>query len=236
MGGTMFGVSLVGTIREPRPMLTTARRSRLLLLLLLTVAPVAGFGAYHVARTGEREAVHGRFREYLAKQAASVEAEIGSSVEMLEYLAGLYRSSEFVTRREFSDFARPALARHPDIQAVEWAPRVTAQGREAHVARMRAEGVKGYAITHRGREGAALGRAPFPGAPSCHVCRRSRRRRAVAWLRPGVGRHLQRGAPAGDGNRSTAALGSRAPRPRDNLFGCAARHAADLPYGRHRHE
>ncbi len=143
-------------------MLTTARRSRLFLLLLLTAAPIAGFGAYHVARTGEREEVHERFREYLAKQVASVEAEIGSSVEMLEYLAGLYRSSEFVTRREFLDFARLALARHPDIQAVEWAPRVTAQGREAHVARMRAEGFKDYAITHRGREGQLSAAPPSP--------------------------------------------------------------------------
>jgi len=50
-------------------------------------------------------------------------------VEIVESIGGLYDASDFVTRREFHNFVRGSLAKHAEIRALEWIPRVTLRER-----------------------------------------------------------------------------------------------------------
>jgi PAS domain S-box-containing protein len=134
------------------------RRTALFLTLL---GPLAGVAAYCTADANEQAWLEREFGDHLAKQATLLEARIGSCVEMLHCLAALYDTSGHVTREEFAAFALPALARHPEIHAVDWAPRIGAESRVAHVAQMRAQGLAGYEIRWRGADSRL---APAPTA------------------------------------------------------------------------
>ncbi len=78
----------------------------------------------------------------------------------LQALAALYSSSPFITRRDFSSFIQRLSLLYPHAYSLTWAPRVTAQGREAFMARARADGFPDFEITARGPDD-TLQPAPF---------------------------------------------------------------------------
>ena len=71
-------------------------------------------------------------------------------------LQDFYRGSAKVQRHEFTVFSQSILTRHPEIQALEWLPRVPYQGLRAFEKQVRAEGFPGFRVTERDRDGAAV--------------------------------------------------------------------------------
>ncbi len=68
--------------------------------------------------------------EVESKQIAShVQREVIPASEIVASIASFFESSELVSAAEFEAFVRPAMKRHPSLAALEWAPRVTAEGR-----------------------------------------------------------------------------------------------------------
>ena len=131
-------------------MFTTRRRLSPLFVVLVLSGPFVGAWTYYLVRVDQRERARARFEEFLAQRAVLTQARIAACTETLHHVAALYGSSEYVSRSEFSAFARPALARHPEILSIAWAPRVTADQREAHLALMHEQGLPNYGITHHG--------------------------------------------------------------------------------------
>lgn len=68
-------------------------------------------------------------------------------------LRDLYGTSSAVGRREFAEFAQRLLARHPEIQALEWLPRVSYDALPAFEKSVQAEGYLGFRVSERDLDG-----------------------------------------------------------------------------------
>lgn len=72
---------------------------------------------------------------------------LGNSLEALHSLAAFYDTRGRVSRDEFRRFVAHTLARHPELQALSWTPRVPSGERAAFEAAVRAEGFAGFEFT-----------------------------------------------------------------------------------------
>ncbi len=119
--------------------------------LAVAIAAISAF----FAQAGSWET--GRFRTELEQRAtALVEAlkrSIAGDIEALMGLASFMASAPEVQREHFHAFLRTAMAHHPAIQALEWAPRVPDAKRPAFENAMRLHGAPGFRITERGVDG-----------------------------------------------------------------------------------
>ena len=78
----------------------------------------------------------------------------------MNLLAGLFETSAGVSRDQFRAFARPALERHPVIQALEWVPRVVHGQRTGLEEAARQEGLAQFQFTELDAQGRWVGAAP----------------------------------------------------------------------------
>ncbi|HEX5660649.1 MAG TPA: CHASE domain-containing protein [Polyangiales bacterium] len=69
------------------------------------------------------------------------------SLEVLYSLAGFLSAAPDATREEFAQFVRGALARLPELQALEWVPAVSDTERADYEARARRDGLDSFALT-----------------------------------------------------------------------------------------
>ncbi len=113
-----------------------------------------------------RDRARGEQGRSFAKRAASVAAEVRSGlelpVEVLEGIRSLIASTPQLSSAEFARFVSSPLQRHTAITALEWAPVVPAQLRDAFESSARDQGLSGFRITeqHAGgtMEAAGVGR------------------------------------------------------------------------------
>ena len=68
-------------------------------------------------------------------------------------IADLYAASEYVTANEFQNFVARTIDNHPGIQALEWAPLVTAEERQAFESLIRRQGYDSFRIVERNPSG-----------------------------------------------------------------------------------
>ncbi len=101
----------------------------------------------------ERNALRGELRELANDRAQILQANIQSATEVLHSLALLHTSSGSMPAEQFTLFARDAIGRHPELQAVEWIPRVSHDHRDEYQAAMRAAGFPAFEFTEIGADG-----------------------------------------------------------------------------------
>ncbi len=75
---------------------------------------------------------------------SKVETELNSSLNILDSLVALYKSSIYVDRAEFEQFSRIVLKDQPGVKALQWLPRVTANKKQALINEARATDLKNY--------------------------------------------------------------------------------------------
>jgi PAS domain S-box-containing protein len=124
-------------------------------VLALVVAAGAGLTAWSyltlrreaeaTARLEARQAAHERV-ELLRSQ-------VLRSLEILHSIVALFETSEEVKRDEFRRFVRPALARQPELQALEWIPRVPEELRTRFERAAESDGLEGFHFTEIGATG-----------------------------------------------------------------------------------
>jgi signal transduction histidine kinase/CheY-like chemotaxis protein len=85
---------------------------------------------------------------------------LGNSLEALHSLRSFYESQGRVDRAHFHTFAGGILARHPELQALSWTPRVPAAQRPEWEASARAEGLTDFQFTAIDPATGRLERAP----------------------------------------------------------------------------
>lgn len=124
--------------------------------LCVTLALAAALSAS--VRHYELQQTAHRFDRQSDELSGRLKAGLDQYAEVLASLAALYRASKEVDRAEFSVFTEYIFRRHPEIQALEWLPRVTHDQRAALESGVRREGFPGFSITERS-EGRALARA-----------------------------------------------------------------------------
>lgn len=87
----------------------------------------------------------------------AIEQKANHSIEVLSYLNALYYSIDQFSARQFNKYSHLVLARHPEIMALEWAPRISQAERKQFEKSMQ-EQHPGYQITQQLKSG-VMGRA-----------------------------------------------------------------------------
>ena len=140
---------------EPRLLWRRRAFSVFLPVLLMALAFVVMFVQ---SRKWEQEESLAEFRMLSRQLADKIQTHFGAQEGLLEQAEVLFLSKPDVSRNEFQHMMQKALARHPMIQAVEWAPLVLGRERagfEAQQAWREPE----FAIRERGADG-RMQRAP----------------------------------------------------------------------------
>jgi signal transduction histidine kinase/integral membrane sensor domain MASE1 len=94
----------------------------------------------YASRSEQRE-LQSHFNDEAARIANDIERRVALNTETLRAVGGLFVASDQVEADEFGRLADLLLPAHPEIRALGWAPRVTADQRAAFEARLRAEGL-----------------------------------------------------------------------------------------------
>lgn len=85
--------------------------------------------------------------------AATLQYGINKHFEYLTSIKGLFSASEKVERAEFKIFVKETLEIHPEIQALEWIPRVTWQERAAYEKEAQSDGLNNFQFLEESNEG-----------------------------------------------------------------------------------
>jgi len=115
--------------------------------IVLSVVLFAGL------RDRERDRVQIDFQRAAEDRVAALWKDISSHLLIMESIRSFYASSQKVGRSEFQAFVTPLLQHHPNIQALEWIPRVHHSERAAYEAAARQDGYPHFQITERQMQG-----------------------------------------------------------------------------------
>ena len=99
--------------------------------VFLLGGPIIGVLAGRLASRLEHEQAWAVCSSYVAEHAADLLRETSELSEELFHLRSFFEAQPGITRDEFRLYTSQILKSHPAIQAIEWAPRVTAGERES---------------------------------------------------------------------------------------------------------
>jgi signal transduction histidine kinase/CheY-like chemotaxis protein len=94
----------------------------------------------------ERRGVQEDVRDLTSERTELLASTMRVSMQVLYSLQSLHAATRGITPDAFALFARDVRQRHPELQALEWAPRVNDADREAFEAGMRRGGSPGFRI------------------------------------------------------------------------------------------
>jgi PAS domain S-box-containing protein len=123
------------------------RIPRGLLVIAVLAGPVIGVVANRLGAGVERDRAQAHLDLRVAAAALTIERELAANLEALYALRPLFETDAPVPKERFAAMARPILARHTCIQALEWIPRIAHGSRHAHEQSEREDGLDGYTIT-----------------------------------------------------------------------------------------
>ena len=129
-------------------------RPRVLTLVVpLGIASVLLFTTLWHLRTSDAIRSETEFSRAAASLAHQLESRLESQIEMLRSAQRLLSVSGKVNRDEWHDYVVPWFERHPGTLNFTWNPLVPADGRDAFVASVRAEGFPDFDILDRAGNG-----------------------------------------------------------------------------------
>ena len=124
--------------------------------------PILGLFASRLAFNIEEQRAYTLCTEVFASRSAAFMHEMEDAADEVRHLRALFAAAEHPSRDQFGSFAREIAARHPSIVALEWAPRIEQNDRDAHERDARAEGLTDYLIRSVGADGSTV---PSPIKP-----------------------------------------------------------------------
>ncbi len=127
--------------------ITTSRWQRYLSVAVACLVIALTWMAYDLADRREWQRIEAEFRRRAESRTYALEERVGRAVDLMSTLRLLFVYSEEVTRQEFRSAAADMLKHHPEIQAVEWVPRVRAAERAGCEAAARQQGLKDFQFT-----------------------------------------------------------------------------------------
>jgi len=150
LGVIIFTPLLFVGLATPRELWRSRRTS---VAFPLSIAFAIAIVVFAYARAWETSRVHLTFERDAGQLAYAIEGRLEQNLETLQSLESFYAGSVQVERDAFRIFVTTALARHPEVQALEWIPRVPKDERLAYEHAARAEGYPAFHITERTVEG-----------------------------------------------------------------------------------
>jgi signal transduction histidine kinase/FixJ family two-component response regulator len=137
------------------------------LAVLACLAVAALFVAVFIQmRESERRTMRGQLEMFAEEHTALLRSKLESSMQVLQAVVSLREVELVGSREEFRVFVRRSHAEHPELQALQWVPRVRAADRTAYERAAHEDGYPNYAISdsvaeHRSQP-AALRAEYFP--------------------------------------------------------------------------
>jgi diguanylate cyclase (GGDEF)-like protein len=126
--------------------------SRLMLMIVVItgviLSSLSGWFLYKV----QEKAIIGEFQKDVDERAASLYREVTINFETLRSLAILFNGDTVPELQQFSLESKRILTRYPDIQALEWIPRIIHSERTTYVSKQRKEYPE-FEITERKEQG-----------------------------------------------------------------------------------
>ncbi|MCF7983126.1 MAG: CHASE domain-containing protein [Thiohalocapsa sp.] len=135
--------------RAPKPF-----RVALLLAALGLAASIGLFGWIHAMETRAHADL---FAEVFDSQGLALKQHAERHLGLLQSLAAVFRAQGAISRDEFSELVAPSLGLHPDLQFVQWVPRVAAQERTALETAARRDGFEYFRLTEDAETGGLIG-------------------------------------------------------------------------------
>jgi PAS domain S-box-containing protein len=112
---------------EPR---ATWRRRRIFVAVPLLSALALSVVFFLLTSAAEERRIRSEFGGHAAALADAIDARLSSYVEVMDGFQWLFDDVSRVDHDRFQRFAGRKLARYPELQAIEWAPRVAEASRE----------------------------------------------------------------------------------------------------------
>src|SRR5439155_11877380 len=158
--------SMDPTVDAVSPAPRSRDRSRVARAVALAAALALSATLFAVVRTWEDRLATSEFERRAADAVTALQVRVDASLEVVRSVVDIWTARGDPGRAEFGTFVSRLLARHPEVLAISWAPRVPEAERERHEARGQAEGLWAYTIREPDRAGGVepAGRRPeyFP--------------------------------------------------------------------------
>jgi CHASE1-domain containing sensor protein len=122
-------------------------------LVVFILGAVISLNLFATLRTRARSRERLEFQRRVDDVASSLRSQLERPLEVLESVCALFDASVDVGREEFARFARPALARHPSVRALEWIPLVGAAERTTYEQAAREAGLPAFEFRELGADG-----------------------------------------------------------------------------------
>jgi len=123
------------------------------LWLIIFIGVALSLIAFQVVGEWEKKEILEEFERLAGTRVAAFKQEIHLNLEILQSVERLFKASQIVSREKFQIFVASTLARHPEIQALEWVPRVPDSERERYETDARQAGLADFQITERQAQG-----------------------------------------------------------------------------------
>jgi PAS domain S-box-containing protein len=147
-----------------RSKLVSARSLRRYLPFGLAVALglILSLYAFRNVRAWEEGRAQAEFEERVATLAHGLQEDLRNVVELTCSLAAFYDASKEVERDEFATFVKPLLLKYPQVESLEWAPRVPGPARPAIEQYAQRQGHRDYEITEQAGSSGPVRATPRP--------------------------------------------------------------------------
>jgi len=122
-------------------------------VLILIVGTVLSLLSFFFVNQLEEEGEMASLSFAAEQRTEVIKDQLVGTFEAVESIAAFYAASEHVSRSEFSMFSNMELMERPDVQALEWIPRVKDSERETFERRARNDGMTGFSFTQRNTQG-----------------------------------------------------------------------------------
>jgi signal transduction histidine kinase/ActR/RegA family two-component response regulator len=122
------------------------RRLRLLGWVATSLGVVCAAVGWWTGRAMEDRRIAGHFREAAAERVTAIESALKVRLSVVDALTAFFAGSQYVDRDEFETFSTRLLIDNPELLALEWAPRVTAEDRSVYERAVQWEGYSAFQI------------------------------------------------------------------------------------------
>ena len=123
----------------------------LVVIIGIILSGVTGWQLYSL----EEQTIIGEFQKDVNERATSLHRQMILNLEPLRILATLFNGGTIPDYTRFTDEAEQILKRHPDIQALEWIPRIPHEQREKYEKQLQ-QYFPMFEITERKQQGTML--------------------------------------------------------------------------------
>ncbi|MCK4708402.1 MAG: CHASE domain-containing protein, partial [Gammaproteobacteria bacterium] len=110
---------------------------------------IASYSAYQARNKIQNENLQHEFTLATGKYFNLFSQLMESKLYVVRTVNAYFQGSQFVTREGFKDFSQVLLEGNPDIQALNWLPKIIHSKRAAYEQRMRSEGFENFTIMAR---------------------------------------------------------------------------------------